>query len=78
MSCYFTIAGLPALVLAIVALVRAERDPAGAERLTRIGWIVLGVATALVIAIFVVGIALLGGTYFLTPSSTSTVPNGDI
>lgn len=78
MSCYFTIAGLPALVLAIVALVRVERDPAGAERLTKIGWIVLGVATVLVIVIFVVGVALLGATIFSTSSTTSTVPSGNV
>jgi hypothetical protein len=78
MSCYFTLAGLPALVLAIVALVRVGQDPARAERLTKIGWIVLGVGIVLVFLILVVGLAYLGLALTSTSSSTSTVLGGNI
>jgi hypothetical protein len=78
MSCYFTVVGLPALVLAILALVRVEQDPAGAERMTKIGWIVLGVGAVLVIVLFAVGMVLLGAAAFSTPSHTSIIPGGNV
>lgn len=46
-------------VLAVVAMTRAGSDPAGARRLTRTGWIVFGVMTALLGVLVVVGLVLL-------------------
>jgi hypothetical protein len=48
MTCYFTLPGVPALVLSIVALTRADRDPDSCRRLTRIGWTVFGVGAGLI------------------------------
>jgi hypothetical protein len=57
--CLF-IAGLPSLVLAIVALTRTNTDPASCRRLTRIGWIILAVVLVLslaaVVAVFAFGL----------------------
>lgn len=46
---FLFIPGIAPLVLAIVAMVRAGRDPAGARHLTRIGWIVYGVVAVLTV-----------------------------
>lgn len=59
MSCYFTIAGLPSLVMAILALVRNDQDPEGARRLTRNGWIVMGVVSVVILILIVVFAAVL-------------------
>ena len=49
LSCWFTLAGLAPLVLAIVAMSRHRTDPAAAARLTRIGWILLAVLVGLLV-----------------------------
>lgn len=49
LSCWFTLAGLAPLVLAIVAMSRHRADPAAAARLTRIGWIVFAVLAGLLV-----------------------------
>ena len=56
LTCWFTLAGLPALVLAIVALTKARDDLPGAQRLTRIGWIAFGVITAIILGLGVLGV----------------------
>ncbi|HEY6795395.1 MAG TPA: hypothetical protein VI248_12025 [Kineosporiaceae bacterium] len=68
-SCYFSLAGIPALVLAIIALTRNATDPTGARRLTRIGWIVLGSVFALIVIAIVVFIAA------AVHSASPTTPN---
>jgi hypothetical protein len=55
LSCLL-IAGLPSLVIAIMALVRSESDPASSRRLTRIGWITLGVVGGVVLVLGVVAL----------------------
>ena len=47
-------AGLPSLVLAIVALNKDARDGASAARLMRIGWVVLGLLALAVAVLYVV------------------------
>jgi hypothetical protein len=47
LSCWFTLAGIAPLVLAIVAIGRARVDPPAAARLTRVGWIVFAVTMGL-------------------------------
>lgn len=56
---FFTLAGIPALVLAIVALTRAGTDPAAARRLTRTGWWVFVGLIVLGLVLAGIGIALL-------------------
>lgn len=51
-SCYFSLAGLPPLVLSIVALTKNSTDPAQCKKLTKIGWIVFAILVLLVIAGF--------------------------
>ncbi len=61
LSCYFSLAGIPALVLGIIALTRNAQDPEGARRMAKIGWIVLGAVSA-VILVLVVGFFVLVAT----------------
>ncbi len=78
----FTLAGLPALVLSIVALTRSGSDPAGARRLTNLGWWIFAGLIVLGIVLIVVGFALLAafGSNFITdyqgtdPFDTSLAP----
>lgn len=49
LTCYFTLAGVPALILGIVALTKQQTDPAGASRLAMWGWVVLGVVSLVVV-----------------------------
>lgn len=50
-SCWFTLAGVPALILGIKALTAHTTDPTGAAGLARLGWTVLGgIATFEVVA----------------------------
>ncbi|MBO1753617.1 DUF4190 domain-containing protein [Allobranchiibius sp. CTAmp26] len=75
-------AGLPSLIMGIIALTKQAADPAGAARLAKIGWIVFGVLVALAVIAFVGLIALgtfAGGSgssdtyqYGSTPSYSST------
>ncbi|MFN0280343.1 MAG: hypothetical protein ACKVZ6_00055 [Kineosporiaceae bacterium] len=53
-SCYFTLAGLPAVILGALALHNNRHDPEGARRLARIGWIVLGAVSAVIVVAIVV------------------------
>ncbi|MGQ7297202.1 hypothetical protein [Quadrisphaera sp. KR29] len=53
-------------VLGIVALTRAGTDPAGARRLTRTGWVVFAVLTALVVLVLVGVFALFAWAGFGT------------
>jgi hypothetical protein len=46
-SCYFLLAGLPTLIIGIVALNKNNHDPADSARLAKTGWIVFGVLNAL-------------------------------
>jgi len=58
-SCYFTLAGLPSLILGIMALTKQNTDFEGSRRLSKIGWIVMAVVSALTILaiiLFVVGV----------------------
>jgi hypothetical protein len=59
MSCYFTLAGLPSLVFAIISLVRAESDPEGSRRMATVGWIVMGAVSAVVVVLIVAGLIAL-------------------
>lgn len=43
----FTLAGIPAVIFGVVALVRSRRDPVAAARLTRIGWFVFTIPAIL-------------------------------
>jgi hypothetical protein len=65
-SCYFTVAGIAPLIIAIIALTRNTADPAGARRLTRIGWIVLGAGSALIVLGIVVFIAVVASSSALS------------
>lgn len=56
---WFTLAGIPAVILAIVALTRAGSDPTGARRLTRIGWWVFAGLVVLGLVLGAIGLALL-------------------
>ncbi len=72
----FTLAGIPAAALAIVALTRTTSDPAGVRRLTRIGWWIFGGLVLLGLVLGVVGIALLialGGDV-ITPGISGVGP----
>lgn len=55
-SCYFTLAGLPALVFGIIALTKQSSDPAGSRKMAKIGWIVFGVLVVLIVILLAVGI----------------------
>jgi hypothetical protein len=57
-SCWFTLAGIAPLVLAIVAMTRHRTDPASAARLTRVGWITFAVGVGLLL---LAGIGLVVG-----------------
>ena len=56
---WFTLAGIPGAALAIVALTRTGSDPAGARRLTRIGWWIFGGLVLLGVALAIIGVVLL-------------------
>ena len=56
MLCCFV--GVPSLVLGIIALTKVRTDLAETQRLTKIGWIVLGVLAAVAVVAFVVVAAL--------------------
>lgn len=62
---FATLAGVPALIFAIIAATTAATDREGAERLTRTGWIVfvaiIAASILLVVLALVLGVALLGG-----------------
>ncbi|WP_299039758.1 hypothetical protein [uncultured Pseudokineococcus sp.] len=62
---FATLAGVPALILGIVAATSAATDRERAERLTRTGWIVfvaiIAASLLLLVLAFVLGIAVLGG-----------------
>jgi hypothetical protein len=53
-TCFLTLAGIPGLIIGIIAATRAGNDPAGSRRMTRTGWIVYGVVAALGVIAFVV------------------------
>lgn len=46
-SCYFSLAGIPSLILGIIALTKQGTDIEGSRRMSKIGWIVLAVVGAL-------------------------------
>ena len=58
LSCYFSLAGVPALVFAIIALTKQNSDMAASRRMTKIGWIVWGVLMVVVVIAIVVIIAV--------------------
>jgi len=68
LSCYGVLIGIGPLIMAIIALTRNSSDPAGARRLTRIGWIVLGslFAAAVVVIGVVIAIALIPASHSST------------
>jgi hypothetical protein len=74
LTCYFSLAGIPSLVMGIIALTKNNTDPEGARRLARIGWITFGVISAVIIliivAIIVIAIASSDSTYSSTYSTT--------
>lgn len=57
-TCYFTLAGLPAVILGARALSLNGRDPEQARRLARIGWIVLGSVSAFIVVVIAVFIGV--------------------
>jgi hypothetical protein len=57
-SCYFSLAGIPAVILGAIALNTNRTDPQRAQHLAKIGWIVFGVVTAFIVVAIVVGIAV--------------------
>jgi hypothetical protein len=61
-SCYFTVAGLPAVILGAMALSKNATDPQHAQRLARAGWIVLGAVSAFIVLAVVVVVAVSMGT----------------
>jgi hypothetical protein len=61
-SCYFTLAGLPAVILGAIALSRNATDPQQAQRLARTGWIVLGGVSAFIVLAVAVVVAVSMGT----------------
>jgi hypothetical protein len=71
-SCYFSLAGIPGLVLGIIALTQNNSDPAGSRRMSKIGWIVLGVVAVLHVIVYVVLIAMAVKLGSSLPSSTSS------
>jgi hypothetical protein len=53
LSCYFILPGLPALIIGIVSLARNSSDPESAQRLAKIGWIVFGAISGVIILLFI-------------------------
>lgn len=66
LSCYFTLAGIPALILGIIALTRQSTDPLGSRRMSRYGWITLAVLAGLIL------LAIIGFIIFVVASSPSS------
>jgi hypothetical protein len=66
LSCWFTLAGIAPLILAIMAMTKQKVDPAATPRLTRIGWIVFAVGVGVILLVF--GVFL---TMAIVQSSTS-------
>lgn len=65
-SCYFSLVGIVPLVIAIIALTKQGTDITGSRRLSRIGWIVLGVLALLFVAVaaaLVIGLSVWPGTH---------------
>lgn len=58
LSCYFTVVGIAPLILAIVAMTKQNTDWAGSRRLSKIGWIVLGVLFGLCVLGFIAFVAM--------------------
>ncbi|GAA3608709.1 hypothetical protein GCM10022199_10550 [Marihabitans asiaticum] len=48
-SCYCTLIGIAPLIFGILGIVKQGTDPAGAAKMTKIGWIVFAVLTVLAI-----------------------------
>ncbi len=61
-TCWFSLAGIPALVLGIRALTLHGREPGRARRLARIGWIVLGAVRAFLVVVFVLLVVVIATT----------------
>ncbi|MFP5335116.1 MAG: hypothetical protein ACLGIV_07375 [Actinomycetes bacterium] len=59
LSCYFSLAGVPALVMSIIAMTKSRTEPESARRLTRTGWITFTVIAAVTVVLMVLGIAAL-------------------
>ena len=57
-SCYFSLAGIPAVILGAIALNTNRTDPQRAQHLARIGWIVFGAVTAFIVVAIVVAIVV--------------------
>jgi hypothetical protein len=60
-SCYFTLVGIPSLIIGIIALTKQNTDIEGSRRLSRIGWItfaIVGVLYVLMIAGFITAAVL--------------------
>lgn len=62
-TCYFTLAGIPGLVLGILGLTKQYDDPEGSRRMTRIGWIVVAAVSAVIIVVLVIGLLALFSTF---------------
>ena len=60
---------LPALIFGIVALSKQSTDPQASARMTRYGWIALGICVALAVLLVVVFVAL--GVFGAFDASTS-------
>jgi hypothetical protein len=66
-TCRLSLAGVPALIIGVVALSRSGDDPARARRLTAIGWFTF-------VMMFIISVALITliGTVGLLTSNTSS------
>ena len=60
-SCYFSLAGIPAVILGAIALNTNRTDPQRARHLAKIGWIVFGAVTAFILLAIVV-LVVVGAT----------------
>ena len=56
------ILAIPAVILAILALVKQDDSPSDSARLSRWGWIAYGIAVALVVVGGIITIAVLAST----------------
>ncbi|MDQ2850377.1 MAG: hypothetical protein M3Y49_06520 [Actinomycetota bacterium] len=62
LSFYFSLAGIPAVIIAIIALTKQNNDMAGSRRLTRIGWIVWAVLMVICVIVIIIFFAWLVST----------------
>ena len=69
-SVYCACLGIPPLIFGILGIAKQSTDPEGANRLTKIGWVVLGGLTALAIIAVVAVIVLLAVNDTGSPSGS--------